>query len=283
MDIRCLDYQLSDVEAERFLKDGFLMIDNVLEEDHVGKLVDVADRLFKEERERLRIGPGDRINLLDFIGKDDSFLGLLDYYKTFPKVWGLLNWHIQLYHSHMTYTPVEPEGRSLENDGLGLGWHQDSDRINSDLATNPRPMISVKVAFFLTDTSMPGRGNFYVIPGSQYTNDFPGRHRNEVVEGAVPVLAPAGSAVIFDRRLWHSGSSNYWTQPRQVLFFGYSFRWLRPRDDMTVDHYLESCDPIRQQLLGVSRSGGHGYTSPTPEDVPLKDWLEEHAGLKGVD
>ena len=282
MNIRCLDYQLSDVEAEEFLKDGFLMIDNVLDEDHVGQLVDVADRLFKEERERLRIGPGDRINLLDFIGKDDAFLELLDYYKTFPKVWGLLNWHIQLYHSHMTYTPVEPEGQSLENDGLGLGWHQDSDRINSDLATNPRPMISVKVAFFLTDTSMPGRGNFYVIPGSQYTNDFPGRNRNEIVEGAVPVLAPAGSAVIFDRRLWHSGSSNYWTQPRQVLFFGYSFRWLRPRDNMTVGHYLESCDPIRQQLLGVSRSGGHGYTSPTPEDVPLKDWLQEHAGFEGV-
>ena len=282
MDMRCLDYQLSDAEAKEFAEKGFLTLDNVLEEDHVARLVDVADRIDKEERQRLGHGPGDRVNHFDFIGKDDAFLELLDYYKTFPKVWGLLNWHIQLYHTHMMYTPPEPGGRSLEKDGLGLGWHQDTGQLNSDLETDPRPMVSVKVAFFLTDTSVPGRGNFYVLPGSQYKNDFPGSDRKETVEGAVPVLAPAGSAVIFDRRIWHTGSANYWTQPRRVLFFGYSFRWLRPRDDMTVGHYLARCDPIRKQLLGVSLSGGHGYTSPKPEDVPLRTWLEEHVGSEAV-
>ncbi|MCY3681292.1 MAG: hypothetical protein OXH16_07835 [Gemmatimonadetes bacterium] len=45
------------------------------------------------------------------------------------------------------------------------------------------------------------------------------------------------------------------------------YRWLRP---------LDRCTPIQKQLLGVSYSGGRGYTSPTPEDVPLKTWLEEH-------
>ena len=45
---------------------------------------------------------------------------------------------------------------------------------------------------------------------------------------------------------------------------------------MTVRHYLDRCDPIRQQLLGVTHSGGRGYTSPTPEDVPLRTWIEEH-------
>ena len=49
-----------------------------------------------------------------------------------------------------------------------------------------------------------------------------------------------------------------------------------PRDDMRVEHYLDNCTPIQKQLLGVSYSGGRGYTSPTPEDAPLKAWLEEH-------
>ena len=44
---------------------------------------------------------------------------------------------------------------------------------------------------------------------------------------------------------------------------------------MTVEHYLEDSDPIRKQLLGVSYSGGRGYTSPTPEDVPLRDFLSQ--------
>ena len=63
---------------------------------------------------------------------------------------------------------------------------------------------------------------------------------------------------------------------RKVLFYGYSFRWLRPRDNMTVAHYLERCDPIRQQLLGISPNGGLGYSSPSAEDVPLRAWMEAH-------
>ena len=54
------------------------------------------------------------------------------------------------------------------------------------------------------------------------------------------------------------------------------YRWLRPRDGMRVEHYLNHCTPIQKQLLGVSYSGGRGYTSPTPEDAPLKAWHEEH-------
>ena len=70
--------------------------------------------------------------------------------------------------------------------------------------------------------------------------------------------------------------------PRKVLFYGYSYRWLRPRDNMSVGHYLERCDPIRRQLLGVSSTGGYGYSSPSPEDVPLRAWLEEHLEAAAV-
>jgi hypothetical protein len=61
------------------------------------------------------------------------------------------------------------------------------------------------------------------------------------------------------------------------MFMGYSYRWLRPRDDMTVEHYLRRADPIRRQLLGASANGGLGFTSPQEEDVPLKLWWAQHA------
>ena len=64
--------------------------------------------------------------------------------------------------------------------------------------------------------------------------------------------------------------------------YRYSYRWLRPRDDMTVAHYLDRCDLIRRQLLGHSPSGGHGYSSPRPEDVPLRAWMEEHLNPEAV-
>ena len=179
-------------------------------------------------------------------------------------------------------TPPAPAGRSLERDGLELGWHQDSGQLNADLESVPRPRVSLKVGYFLTDTSQTGRGNFYVIPGSHLQNDFPGQDRKGLVEGAVPVCVPAGAAVFFDRRIWHSGSANYWKVPRRVLFYGYSYRWLRPRDDMEVEHYIEGSDPIRKQLLGVTYSGGRGFTSPTEEDVPLKTWIEQNSPRQGM-
>ena len=85
-----------------------------------------------------------------------------------------------------------------------------------------------------------------------------------------------GGAVLFDRRLWHTGTQNHANFPRKVLFYGYSYRWLRPRDDMTIDHCLKRSDPIRRQLLGTSPSGLHGYTSPQPDDVPLRAWMEQN-------
>ena len=157
------------------------------------------------------------------------------------------------------------------------GWHQDSGRLNHELETDPQPRVSLKVAFFLSDCSVAGSGNFGAVPGSHLTNALVDPERTDVdPPGATVVLVPRGGMVLFDRRIWHTGTENHADYPRKALFYGYSYRWLRPRDDMQVAHYLERSDPIRRQLLGTSPSGGRGYTSPQPEDVPLRTWLEQN-------
>jgi len=277
VDTSCLEYCLTEQERQQFDRDGYFVVDDVLPPALVEQLNTAVDRVDAEWRPKMGLGPHDRMNLLDFVGKDDVFAELLDWPRTFPKVWGILGWHIQLYHSHMTVTPPLPADAPLAQ--KRLGWHQDSGRLNVDLETNPRPRISIKVAFFLTDTTQVGCGNFYVIPGSHLQNkiDFPSDGVSDPPE-ALPVPVPAGSAVFFDRRIWHSPSPNTGDQTRKVLFYGYSYRWLRPRDDMTVGHLMERSDPIRRQLLGASATGGHGYTSPKDEDVPLRTWLRENLG-----
>ena len=37
---------------------------------------------------------------------------------------------------------------------------------------------------------------------------------------------------MFDRRIWHSASVNTNQYDRIVLFYGYSYRWLKPRDNI---------------------------------------------------
>ncbi|MCB0186790.1 MAG: phytanoyl-CoA dioxygenase family protein, partial [Caldilineaceae bacterium] len=217
----------------------------------------------------------------DFIGKDEIFLELLDCPTTIAKVWGILGWNLQLYHSHMIISPPNPAGPELMK--KRFGWHQDSGRLNREGETTPQPRISLKVPFFLTDTTELGRSNMYVVPGSHLQNkiDFPADGVSNPPD-ALAISVKPGTAVFFDRRIWHSSSPNASDVPRKVLFYGYSYRWLRPRDDMSVAHYLDRCDPIQQQLLGVSHSGGHGYSSPKEDDVPLRGWLRENIGEDAV-
>ena len=280
MDSTCLQYTLTEEESCKFAEDGYFILRDVLPLDLVKRLIPVVDRLDAQSRSQLGLEKHVKHNQFDFIGKDELFLELLDWPKTFAKVFGILGWHIQLYHSHLMVTPpldgAVPERKRL-------GWHQDSGRLNLDLETRPRPRVSLKVAYFLTDCSETDRGNFHVLPGSHLKNEIEMAEDEDLdPAGAVPVQVAAGDAVFFDRRIWHAAGHNFSPYARKVLFFGYSYRWLRPRDDMTVEHLMDRCDPIRQQLLGASPSGGHGYTSPREEDVPLREWIRQHLGEEAV-
>ena len=290
MDTACLEHLLTEEERRQFDESGFLILENALPPSLIDKLIPVVDRLDAEsgfvpgeDTSRFRVVP-------DFVGRDDIFLELLDWHRTFPKVWGILGWHIQLYLSHVSVTPSVGDAAADER----LVWHQDSTRLNLDLESDPRPRISLKVGYILTDTTEPDRGNLNVIPGSHLRNRLPiadPDHADPLPgfvddgvsdpDGALPICVPAGTAVLFDRRLWHAAGINRSGITRRALFYGYSYRWLRPRDNMTVDHVMDRCDPIRQQLLGKS-TGGLGYTSPKDEDVPLRTWIREHVGEEAV-
>ncbi len=277
MDPSCLRFALTDPERAAFERDGYLIMEDALPPEKNEQLIAVVDRLHRDGR---LSPPGDagiagRINTLDFIGLDRGLFDMVDYPRTFPKVWGILGWNIFLYHSHLAITAQDPG--AFDPNGPTFRWHQDSGRMNIEMETRPRPRISVKVGYFLTDVSEPGRGNFWIIPGS---------HRDEQVElpasgigqpdGAEPVLVKPGTAVIFDRRLWHTPTANHSPITRKVMFFGYAYRWIAARDDMTwPEAWYADADPIRKQLLGHSTSG-IGRSSPTDQDVPLKLWLAEH-------
>ncbi|MDE0200419.1 MAG: phytanoyl-CoA dioxygenase family protein [Caldilineaceae bacterium] len=266
-------------EEREFAENGYMVIEDAIPQELVERATQVVDRLTADQKAKEGLGPKDGINIFDFIGKDDVFLELLDYPTTFPKVWGILGWNIQLYHSHTIITPPNAVSGPGQQ---GLNWHKDSGRLNNELETDPQPRISLKVAFFLTDTSELGRANLYVIPGSHLLNKLP-VDAEKKPKGGMAVRAKPGDAVFFDRRIWHASSPNTSDMTRKVLFYGYSYRWLRPRDDMTVDHVMGRIDPIRQQLLGAAPSGWHGYSSPKPEDVPLRAWMQEKAGANGAD
>lgn len=274
MDKGCLEFQLTDAERTHFEERGFLIVKNAVQEPQLEVLERETDRIWSEAQTN-GLGADKNLFLPNFVGRNQAFIDLIDHPRTFPKVWGLLNsWNIYLYHSHLGVTPQEESADAPASQALG--FHQDSGRVNFELEGNPRPRLSLKVAFWLSDVSEPGRGNFYIVPGSHLNNALH-RPNDELPEGAIPVCAQRGDAVFFDRRLWHARSPNHSPIVRKVLFYGYAYRWLRTKDDMTIaPELLAQCDPVRKQLLGLG-TNCNGYFSPKDDDVPFKLWLEEHA------
>ncbi len=272
MNPECLQYRLTDEERNHFDETGWLLIENALDPAHIAALTTATDRIFQRQ---LTAGqdPNKALFYPNFIPDDPLFADLVDYAPILPKVWGLLGWNIYLYHAHMIVTP--PTGKP--QDDKTFGWHQDSGRMNMEMESHPRPRMSLKVAYFLSDTSVAGRGNFWIVPNSQRcdTLALPSAGIGQP-DGAIPVLAKPGSAVFFDRRLWHAASPNWSDITRKVLFYGYGYRWIRTKDDMTVRNLWPSSSPIRRQLLGDGVNA-NGYYSPTDADVPLRVWLREHS------
>ena len=72
---------------------------------------------------------------------------LVDWPTTFPKLWGILGWNIYLYHSHIDVTPAE----STHHQNWHVAWHQDSMRVNDEIECHPRPRLSLKIGYYLTD------------------------------------------------------------------------------------------------------------------------------------
>ncbi len=268
----CLQHKLTSKEKRTFDETGLLVIENALSNDQVLKLTRATDDIHARYVAD-GLDPTAALFHPNFIPDFEGFQDLVDHERVLPKVWGILGWNIYLYHAHLIVTP--PTGK--EPDGKTFGWHQDSGRVNKEIESHPRPRLSLKVAYFLSDVSVTGRGNFWVVPGTNIcdTLAIPSGGLGQP-EGAVPVLVKPGTAVLFDRRLWHTASPNWSDVTRKVLFYGYGYRWIRTKDDMTVQSLWDTSDPIRKQLLGFG-TNCNGFYSPSDDDVPLRMWLKEHS------
>ncbi|MFD0677171.1 MULTISPECIES: phytanoyl-CoA dioxygenase family protein [unclassified Paenibacillus] len=270
METSSLQNRLTEEERRAFNETGYIIVENALSPEQVTALTAEVDRIYEN---KLQEGhdPQKALFYTDFVKDHPLFMDLVDYGKILPKVWDILGWNIYMYHTHMIITP--PSGQ--EKSDKTFGWHQDSGRVNLEMESHPRPRLSLKVAYFLSDLSEPGRGNFWIVPNSHVQDkiQIPDNGLGQP-EGAIPVCVKPGTAVFFDRRLWHAASTNWSDITRKVLFYGYGYRWIRRKDDMTMDGLLEKSDPIRRQMLGDGLNC-NGYYTPTDADVPLKVWMRE--------
>ncbi len=274
-------------QREQFEQDGYLIIRGALSEPEVEYYTAAIDRVYGEQQAAGAVKPAGSMHVLSAAANCKEAVGLIDHPSTFPLVWSMIGWNVHIYHSHLDVHPNIPVKAPYR-----FEWHQDGGRQNRELEGNPRERMSVKLAFWLSDVSEPGRGNFKIIPGSHKTNWIDGPPRRDVEwpepEGAMEVRVSPGDAVFFDRRLWHARTNNYSDITRKAMFFGYTMRWIAIRDEIAGaddPEWVASLSPVRQQLLGHIGKGipgeleGDHHWGHYPKTTPLYGWLDERGML----
>lgn len=278
MDTSWLEYCATEEQLKAFNDEGYLIVEDAISSEMVDALEEVADRLDAEERAKTGLSPHKLLSKFRTVIEDDILLELLDNKKVFPLLWDILGWNIQLYISHLIMYPPEPPDTPRVT--KAAHWHQDGGRPVPEME-RPHPRLSLKVSYWLSDVTDRDNGAMRIVPCSHKLDTRPPNRDDDPdgdPKGAIDLIVKRGTAVLFDRRMWHSRGWNFSDVTRKVLFMGYSYRWLRGLDyNLMPPEILEKCDPIRRQLLGDGVDI-KGWWQPTDADVPLKTWIAEHRG-----
>jgi ectoine hydroxylase-related dioxygenase (phytanoyl-CoA dioxygenase family) len=128
---------------------------------------------------------------------------------------------------------------------------------------HPRSLMMVKVFFLLSDVN-ENSGGTAMIPGShRFPEDFtfPRPEDPKAMPGSIQMTGKAGTAYLFNGRVYHCAVNNDSDYPRKVLIYNYGHFWMKmwsgyepsPR---LLDQAMASGDPVRKQLLGIGDAYG---------------------------
>jgi ectoine hydroxylase-related dioxygenase (phytanoyl-CoA dioxygenase family) len=263
---------LTEEQRAAFDRDGFLVVPEALPPEMVARLTAAVDRIYERHTREHGLTKTNACLIRNCILEDEVFLELLDWPATVPLVIGLLNWNIQMITSHLVVRAPSPP--DADENWKAEGWHRDGGTSSQEMQ-EPHPRLLIKIAYWLSDLTEPGRGSIRFAPGSnRLIGGLPIPKGASDPPGFVEITAKPGDAVLFEQRTYHAVGPNRSHLTRKSLFFGYGYRWLRPMDYVTMPReLLERCTPIQRQLLGDA-SYELGYYLPKDEDVPLRAWWQ---------
>lgn len=273
LDAVVVDHEALDTQQRTFNDLGYVLIPGALPAVKVEALLNAIETIRPElesHPHRSRVENG--LNIRPIIDKHPVFKDLLISPQTFAAVAKLLgHYSIQLQQSNLIEAYPSNKQRLT-------GWHSDGG-MPSIAVNGIRAFSSLKVAYFLRDLTGPNMGSLMVVPGSHRMQGAPAFPPGQLdPAGATQILAKAGDALVFQQGIWHAAAPNFSQQTRVALYYGYSYRVLRPVDYQRMpEALLDMCSPVERQLLGETVTH-QGYYVPTDADVPLRPWFTEHFG-----
>lgn len=231
----------SERAFERLQSDGFVLVENALDAATLGiarQKLDALQRLDVEEfGERHLLEIGEYGTLRFPMVRDRFFLSLIALPAVMPLVERMLGpasiLHLQ---NGIVLFPSKQHQQAA--------FHQDF-----------RPWLNGAYvsfnAFVFVDDFTPQNGATFVVPGTHRAERRPSDAQLE--ELAVQVTGAAGTALVFNSRLWHRGSTNSTNEPRRAVNMQYTRAFIRQQVDyahcLAEDEYATFPERT-QQLLG---------------------------------
>ncbi|MDE0038384.1 MAG: phytanoyl-CoA dioxygenase family protein [Gammaproteobacteria bacterium] len=212
---------LSDAERESLDRDGYVNLGPLLNEDQLQRMRDRYDAAIVEEgasaADKTGIG-----RVTDTVVKPMNRDGLLDIIFMHPRLLAVVR--------HVLGVHLKYIGSNYHCAMPGYG-HQG---IHADFVWGVKGEPQVVNAVWLIDEFTEENGATGVVPGSHRLGIHPSgdlvngapRELNAPVEGEVKVTGSAGSCLVYNAHLWHSGTQNCTNKLRraQHAFFGRSTR-----------------------------------------------------------
>ena len=253
---------MTDQQRITFETNGFLTIENALSADELARIRTAADRVEQTWRADPAL-PGIRGKSLEEViapmNYDDTLLNMLWHPKVFPIVREIVGDDVSMVDNSYYITP--PHTPKTHAD-----WHHD---VGMGGVFHPFSVMMVKVFYLLSDVNA-NSGGTAMVPGSHRLPldfRFPTVADPKQMPNAYQMTGKAGTAYLFNGRVYHCAVNNESDFARKVLIFNYGHLWMKvwpqyePSQRLIADA-ITSNDPVRKQLLGIGHPYGPYLKSP---------------------
>lgn len=270
--------RLEPEQRKAFDEDGFLIVRNALGRDAVDRVVEAGDRLGRSFLDKPELPGRPEWNLLDLrpgLLAEQPFLDLVAHSTTVPLVVQLLGPNIHLHSTALIYKRPAPQSPPFH-----FGWHRDI-RIPRDLGHHSLPRVGIKVCYCLTDFPAPQSGMTLFVRKSHRREEPLAIPKGGIDpppvdsgEEVVDLQLNAGDALLFENRIFHTGSPNRSNRTSRVVMYGYAYRWMKTETYLEVPdpRVLAKADPVTRQLAG-------GYRDVDTQPWALNRWARRHGVL----
>ena len=196
---------LSPAEKESLDKLGYVVLPDVIDSGWLSQLRTAFERAFDQKYTTDNRRSGTR-QAGDLIQKDEAFDGVLTHPKILAAVYHVLQRSFKVF-ALGGRDPLPGYGQQ----GLHTDWYP--------RASSSEP-FSVVTTLWLLDDFIENNGATRLIPGSHsWLKPLPKPMQQP--EAKHPdqrfIIAKAGSALVFNGHLWHSGARNESNRPRRVI------------------------------------------------------------------